>query len=202
MAGMAEWRGCHTVVNRAVETLPRGGSNGVRWRHYRMAKHHRAHRAGGGLCDRQAESHAGHGADTRVLSEVERLDEFAQIVGQRLVGGVDDDNRPSSGACGGGTGGEVGASVAGAGRSASSQASTRLPAQPASPRPKPCAANSRPVPTARQLPGFTRKTLSARVYPGVCRTVLPGHTRIGAVSRVEYGSCPPVFPRYTHAEAA
>lgn len=28
-----------------VDGLPRGGINGVRWRHYRMAKHHRAHRA-------------------------------------------------------------------------------------------------------------------------------------------------------------
>ena len=29
----------------AVDGLPRGGSNGARWRHYRMAKHHRAEEA-------------------------------------------------------------------------------------------------------------------------------------------------------------
>jgi len=28
-----------------VDGLPRGGSNGARWRHYRMAKHHRAEEA-------------------------------------------------------------------------------------------------------------------------------------------------------------
>ena len=97
----------------AVDGLPRGGSNGARWRHYRMAKHHRA---GGGLCDRQAESHAGHGADTRVLSAAERLDEFVQIVGQHLVGGVDDGDHPSSGARGGHWGRVGGCAGTGRGR--------------------------------------------------------------------------------------
>lgn len=38
MAGMAECRGCHTVSNRAVETIPRGGISSAWWMGYRVVE--------------------------------------------------------------------------------------------------------------------------------------------------------------------